>query len=335
MRLHIDKANLINIFREDEHYLQKDVIKTMKLNLDVQFNFSKQEIGADEFLSMQMLQFTEGIGEDVDHFYEEENYVPYLIDSDVHKSHPNKQSLFLLDNPAEVIQECKLNGGLLIQGLGEEFDLFEKLFLFRKDAGFHKGLKIGSDHLKSWPCLSPYALPFTDLILIDNYIANDSSILDSNLIDLLKNLHLNKSIETNIVIFTDKTKQAISIDNLRSKIIKAIKKVTGKCPKVTIVLWKESKDRKHIDYGNQYTEHDRTILLNYVRFKSGDSFNYFNSSGVKITLGRELDIFSLANRDNFILAKDIINDLNKYIAWAKEKNSENIQGDKKSNFLKF
>lgn len=100
-------------------------------------------------------------------------------------------------------------------------------------------------------------------------------------------------------------------------------------PNVTFVLWRHKREIRSI-----FDEHDRTLFTNYLRLKSGDSFNYFSSSGSKITNGREMDILSLASRNFYNLYKDLLQDINTYVQDCKVNKPSMIHGDKKSGLIK-
>ena len=331
MNLYIDRQNLINIFKEVKNPLQADAIRTMKRQLNVRFQFSKEEAQIDDELSMYLLGFTEGIEAHVSHTYQPNGYAPYELKANIHTTHTDKQGVFLLDAPENKIKLCQEKGGLMVYGTGDEFTLFEKLFLNRKDYDFHRDLKIGSVDLNKWPCLEPYSMPFTDLILVDNFICSDNSLIPNNLYKLLSNLHSGKKIVTNVVLFVEvkSFNPQPDFDTFRKDIRDNIHAVTGQYPNVTVVTWRQQKDNKH------FAEHDRTIFTNYLRLKSGDTFNYFDSLGAVRTHGRELSLSSLAKRESFMLAGDLISYLNDYLAWCRTNNLGNIQGDEASNFLTF
>jgi len=60
-------------------------------------------------------------------------------------------------------------------------------------------------------------------------------------------------------------------------------------------------------------EHDRHIISNYIRFKSGDSLVYFSSAGIKLTMSKDFDIYSMANRNYQKNTKLLLDDIRKII----------------------
>jgi hypothetical protein len=83
-------------------------------------------------------------------------------------------------------------------------------------------------------------------------------------------------------------------------------------------------------------EHDRTIFTNYKYFASGDSYNYFDSNGDRITNGRYLHAHSHADKDNDADAKQFVGDMQKIIDNIKRLNNQTlVKKDKISNYLNF
>jgi len=70
-------------------------------------------------------------------------------------------------------------------------------------------------------------------------------------------------------------------------------------------------------------------------FSSGDSYNYFNSQGTKITSGSWFHIYSLADNANMANADRLIKDVQELINVLKRINDSNIKKDRICNFLKF
>ena len=322
MRLYIDRQNLINIYKEKDHRLRNEAIKTMKRQIDVYYNFSKKEAFEDEALSLLLPEFNSGLDEGINHSFEPEGYTPYELKTNIHTTHPDKHGVFLLES--DKVKLCQAKKGMMIYGLGEEFDLFNTLFLEKNDYDFHRLLGIGTE-LSKWTDLAPYAQPFTDFVLIDNFIYDDQSLVESNLLEMLRVMHQKKSVSTNIILFTKRTKFNGKPEDFKKRIREAVKEVTQINPSVTLVLWSDQRGE------SSFAEHDRTAFTNYLRIYTGDSFNFFNSVGTKITKGRDVQLASLAKRENFVFTRRLIEDLNSYI----KDHPHNIYGDKVSNFLTF
>ena len=171
----------------------------------------------------------------------------------------------------------------------------------------------------------PFSLPLTDIIVVDPYILKnkdtDTDTVDINLIGYLETLSSVINTKTNIVVFTNPNNIDVDYPALLPKVRAILNKSTNVQPNFTLV-----KTNK---------EHDRTILTNYKRIKSGDTFNFFNKQGKRITKGKEIEYSSLANADNHKLAIEVYNDLQEHIDFLKVNNPDYIIGDKECNFLTF
>lgn len=324
MNLYIDLPNLISFItsRDDEMY--PDTLKLLKKQLDVYFNFSKSEVDKNELLlAWYSSEFTQGFGKHNRQVYDSNFPLkPVTVNSFKTFSPDQLCSIYLIDDTsAETILET---GTILIGGIGNEIITLSKVFLNHKDYIFEKKWKIGGNSFKNWEDLMPYSLPLTDIIIVDSYITSDEHQLEFNIGKFLECLCKNTKIKINVIIYTDRN-ESIEYDKI-SKVIRAsIKRVTGIGPNFTLITF-----LKKSDIG----EHDRTIFSNYKRIGSGDTFNYFNSTGAVQTRGREIHYSSLANTENYLLAKDLLTDLQKGINFL-NKNGHEIHGDKKSRFLNF
>jgi len=329
MNLFIDKENIEALVQSRNHNLYNDCIKTIKKQLYVFFNFSKKELKNNEILMNWFQLFTEGIGTSNSFIFKDEYIFPkrpieakcYLDFSDSLLS-----SIYLINDVN--ISLLKTIGAVLVGSPGEEIQIFNYLFLLQNDYDFHKDIAIGGKDLTSWNDLAKYAMPLTDIIFIDSYILSNGSLVPSNLIKYLEILCINARNAVNIVLYVNRDEIYIDIEELKNDIQNAIKDITGHKPYFTLIRYRTQRDVEHLG------EHDRTIFTNYIRIKSGDTYNYFKSDGSKCTKGRELTINSLAKKETHELAKTLISDLQTNIE-ALKSNGDSIVGDKKSNFLNF
>lgn len=329
MNLYIDIENLESLIKGNKHTLYNDCIKAIQKQLSVFFNFSKKELKSNELLLSWFQLMTEGAGEKNSFNYLDEHKFPkrplckgcYLNFSDNQFS-----SIFLIND--EHIDSVRNDGALLIGSPGEEFEIFNKLFLLQNDYTFFKEFKIGSSLFSRWEDVSKYSLPVTDIIFVDPYILIDNSLIESNFIKYLTVLSSNSKCSINVIIYVNKNKVSIGFDKLQKKVVDAIKTVTNCTPSFTMIQYNDQREVASL------AEHDRTIFTNYVRIKSGDTYNYFNSSGAVITKGREVTYISLCKNESYLHAKELIRDLQDNINKLKS-NSNSIVGDKKSNYLKF
>jgi hypothetical protein len=326
MDIYIDKANLISFIKSKGHELFDDCNKLLKKQLNVYFNFPKNELKESPLLLNWITTLTQGMGEHNEIKFDYKEPARPLKSNSSNAFCVNKlTSVYLLED--DEIEKFKNAGCVLVGEVGEEIEVLNKLFVNQNDYLFEKKLRINGAGFKTWKDLEDYSLPLTDIIIVDPYITSDASLISSNLTMLLKTIAIKSKSRVNIVIYTDKN-LSISYDQISPVIRKAIKQVTGIGPKFTLVTYRNQRGEE------TRAEHDRTILMNYHRIYSGDTLNYFDSTGKVITKGRELSFSSLANFDNFNLSRDLINDLQKNINFFKTNNT-GIEGDKISNFLNF
>ena len=62
MVLYIDKENLISLVRSEDKACFVEYSNLIRKNLDIQYNFSKEEIRGDEFLTFWFSQLGSGVG---------------------------------------------------------------------------------------------------------------------------------------------------------------------------------------------------------------------------------------------------------------------------------
>jgi hypothetical protein len=317
MDIYIDKENLLSLINFKAESLYNDCIKTLKKQLNIFFNFPKDDLKTDEKLMSWYADFSQGVGEN-NTFAFGSNFPARPLKSNTYKSFNSNQlsSAYLIND--ERFDALNETGTLLMARPGEELELFNKLFLFQKDYIFEKRWRICSPNFNSWNDLASFSLPLTDIIIVDPFILKnkdtDTDTIDINLIGFLETLSKIINVRTNIVVFTNPNNIDVDYPAL-------LNKTTNVQPNFTLV--KTSK------------EHDRTILTNYKRIYSGDTFNFFNNQGQKITKGKEIGYSSLGNAENHKLAIEVFNDLQTQLNSLKTNNPDFIIGDKECNYLTF
>lgn len=326
MNLFIDKQNLISLIDSRSEDMYEDCVKLLRKQLDIKFNFSKEDLRSDENLMLWFRKnFTQGVEETKIGFGE--SFPEKPLRSNTTKTFNSEQlsSVYLLED--ENVQKIKNTGSIMIGEVGEEIETLHKLFFLQGDYLFDKTWKIGADSFQKWTDLKAFALPLTDIVIVDPYVLNNFDDCKINLIPYLESLVSNTKSRINIIIYTNK-KECLNYEDVAPLIKQKIKKVTGVKPKFTLVTYS---DQRGIPSRG---EHDRTILMNYKRIKSGDTFNYFNPDGSIKTKGREIQYLSLARRENYSLARELILDLQGHIDFFIANNA-NIEGDRESNFIHF
>jgi hypothetical protein len=326
MDIYIDKANLVSFIKNKGNPLFLDCNKLLKKQLNVYFNFPKEELKGSQLLLLWITTLSQGVNPDtVIEFDYKEPKRPLKSNSSNEFCENKLSSVYLLEDTETT--KFKNSGCVLVGEVGEEIEILNKLFINQNDYLFERKLRINGAGFKSWTDLEDYSLPLTDIIIVDPYIASDSSLFSSNLEMLLKTIAIRSNSKVNVVIYTN-IDQCLPYDQISPVVRKAVKEVTNVGPKFTLVTYRDQRGQ------DTRAEHDRTVLTNYYRIYSGDTFNYFDSTGKVITKGRELSFSSLANYNNFNLSRELIQDLQKNIDFFKA-NDTGIEGDKISNFINF
>jgi hypothetical protein len=327
MNLYIDKENVEALIQARTKGLYQESVNTIKKQLSVFFNFSKKDLKNNEVLMSWFQGLSEGVGKTNSFTFMDENVVPSRpIAENCHNdfSAGKLSAIYLLSD--DNIDHLRSPGAVLVGSPGEEIEVFNRLFLLQRDYDFHKEIKIGCKEFSCWEDLRKYSLPLTDIIFVDSYILSDQSLIPSNFIKYLEVLCQCSRCPVNIVAYVNIKNVMVDPAVLHKEVIASIGKSTGYIPRFTLIQYTDQRGIESL------AEHDRTILTNYVRIKSGDSYNYFDSSGKQLTKGREISYLSLAKKDNHDLAKTLIGDLQKRIDFLKA-NGSNIFGDRVSNYL--
>lgn len=323
MELYIDKENLQSFISNSKDPLYADCTKTIQRQLDITFNFSKEELKTDELLLKWFSVLTEGVNDTKKEFNDVKFPDRPLMATSCNSFNLNQLSAIYLIKDDDV-SKLKDKGAILIGDLGEEIDVLKQLFLCQNDYIFDRELRIGSAEFSKWEHLEPFITPLTEIIVIDPYILKNSEIenttIDENLIKWLNILCGKAKNKVNISIVYSPANVSYSLEEVKKKIIKKLSKTLGdnKKPNLTFI--------------STFKEHDRSIITNYLRI-SGNTFNYWNERGQQITKGKEVTIKSLARKEYHLNMLEAIKDVQSII--DSSSNSEAITGDKKSNFLNF
>ncbi len=215
------------------------------------------------------------------------------------------------------------NNGHFFAFLDNFLERFEKLSLLLNEKNLHIRKNSTTNEFRSWENLGDWLLPFTDTIIIDSYLFADKSLISSNLERMLEVLNKATSVNKNVLIisYEGSKKEIIADDVYRT--CQQIKSDKNLNINIGIIL------TNRID-----KEHDRNIFFNYLRIKSGDSFNYFNSKGEVITKGTDLDFYPYSNPKNFNIAQSILSEVSKMInSQDLTFREENFRGNMKNGLL--
>lgn len=313
MKVVFDKENAISFFKNlDDYEIGDDVLKLLKRQVDLQFNFDLDDIG--EELELQILEFEEfgGRKENNLSISYNKNKGPEIF---CVEHIENNDDILLLKNISEKIKNAHR---VLVGGIGDEITVLRKLFLNETDVSVQENIEIGSDDFKKWEDIEVFNRPFSSIVIVDRYlfkgpeIGGNYGLIDFNLSKILGVLYKNQSQRTILTfiyqINTSVSKTSIKYDEgpdlekLRLKIKKGVKMYNKYCP-IPIICFVA------VPYGKIDDEHDRHIITNYLRIKSGDTLVYFNSSNEIVTKSNEFDIYSLARKKYRDTAQSLIKKL--------------------------
>jgi hypothetical protein len=310
MIVYFDKANYIK-------YLQSysnsddgiDTLRMIKKQLNVHLNFKVDEFDDYEFILheefetgiAQNFKLTQGID---------------LINRPLKKdSFPTKNGIYLLNH--EDVSKIKMLHSVLIGSVNEEVSTLLSLVI-DEDYSFHLEKIIGKD-ITPINHLDILNLPFSTLVVVDRYmfkgpeIGGNLGLYEYNLDKILKKIFLNKQGHSRL-IFVYQVKINVPTTNVLydigpdlEKLTQKIKKVISKnCPSPEIFLI-------GVPDGYIDDEHDRYIISDYLRVKSGDSFVYFTSTNTVKTDSKAVDFYSLANKQYYVGTKVIVSKLSEIV----------------------
>ena len=324
MVVYFDKRNILSFIRSARDRKFEDCMRMIQQFCEIKMTFPRSSV--DSMNEIDRTDFMQWLNTLADGYSREFSWdchfppVPFERNSLTKKKHYS--SVYCLE------QQTKLKECLLIANEGEELSKLSTLFI--------KSNQYTSNvfrHILKWGDLNKYSSPCTDIIIVDKFLFSRPNLYNSNIYELIRTLcERAENNQINIVIFTlkevyDKISKTTFVPDwnvIYNKIRKCVGKRTPR-PNVTFVT----------AGNNKLDEHDRTIFTNYKTFASGDSFNYFDEQGNRITNGRWFHAHSLVNDEAELDAIDFIDDMQSIITDLKNLNSDLIMKDKVSNFLFF
>lgn len=291
MKVYFGKANLLSFINsaQDPSFSNCNILFKQKCNIN--FTFDKADIKDDESVRLWLTSFTDGVQGNV--VWDATAECKPLQRVPIKEySFEDLSSVYLVDN--QNAEKLCAKGILIIGKPGEEIEQLSSLWF--EDLQYTLNV---FDELTSWDEIRKYASNCTDIILSDPYILKNEECIDNNLIKFLSVLLSNvQKARVNIVIFSEKSKEITpeTFKDIKARIENSLKNQIAMKPNVVIVMANKS----------LLGEHDRCIVTNYKMFTSGDTFNYFESTGKKITKGRFFYVHSLVDKRNVDSAKKFL-----------------------------
>lgn len=244
-------------------------------------------------------QMTKGRGDSKIAFEKEKFAKPFKSEFRV----DNPYTFYCINEEDEMEQsKYKRKNGLLIAFKNDYKKQWSDLKILNKYKEIPVRKNYSGKIFKSWHELGDYLLPFTDIVLADNYLLSDYSLVESNLKPLLLQLDKATPVKYNLTIITyeDQIDKKYKRDGTQEyEKLNSFKLENQLNCNLSFVMNK----------GSALREHDRGIFMNYLRITSGDSFNYFNSKNEIITNGTDIQFKSMALPESFNSAKAALENL--------------------------
>lgn len=328
MNAYFDFSNLISLVHSANDDRYADCMRMLKDNFHINFTFAKELIAeASPDDKSDIMQWFTNMASGLGDISWNPGFPQNPIKADDLKKRANLISVYCLDETKrDDVRTLANKGTIIVSPIGSELSSLSNLLVYSNQ--YTKNI---FEEISKWEDIKNYISPTSDIIIYDRYLLSSPELYDSNLYTLIRCLaNCVKNEKINIVIITLKDnfdnylKRNFEPDwdeiysNLRTKVNKKFR------PNVTFVV--ASKDR---------IKHDRYIITNYKMFSSGDSYNYFNGQGKKITSGSWFHVYSLADNANMANADRLLKDVQELIDTLKRINDSNIKKDRVSNFLNF
>lgn len=325
MHVYFDKPNLLAFLAQKKDKRFRYCEETLLNHCKIFMNFSKEELiknpDGNEMILDWMKACTEGF--DTEPWTWGTMFPIRKIKSNTPNDFNDEQhsAVYLITD--EKLHLLKDKNQYLVAEAGGELDVLSQLWF--DDRQYLKNI---FDKLDKWAELEKYQSPCSDIIIYDKFLLLDENLWEFNLYALLNQLSFESTCsKMNVVIFTLKDDQGKTCDFEKAKdtIKRLLMERTGHKASVVIVTGSRQK----------LGEHDRTIFTNYKLYTSGDSFNYFDSNGNKITKGRTFHVYSLVSKENEATAKGFLRDMQTLYDSIKKDAPDNIYrvANSNSNFL--
>ncbi|MBN2864131.1 MAG: hypothetical protein JXN62_13270 [Bacteroidales bacterium] len=233
-------------------------------------------------------------------------------------------NLFFIDEPGSEEQKRYRSANPYFFGfINDHLDAFAKLSFAGKKRSIPVRSGSSESQFTSWSTLDKYILPFSDCIIIDNYIfSQPDKVLEQNIGRILQILDKTAPSDYNILIITFHGKQKqITLKGVR-KFIEGLQVRNGLRGKISVIVTRN-------------IEHDRNIIMNYMRIYSGNSFNYFDKDGrLNDKIKTQIDFLPLIDPEQFYIASSILSDVSKEVSGIiKRADPEEVYGDCRNRLL--
>ena len=311
MVLYIDKENLISLVRSEDKACFVEYSNLIRKNLDIQYNFSKEEIRGDEFLTFWFSQLGSGVG-GVQEFCPPRNIVPkrpmksnFIKDLDA----SGRSALFFLndiDKCTAVESKCCV----MVSKIGDELSKLKAVFQPDEQG------EMFTYRIADWGDFLP-KLPLSEIIICDNDYFKDKEVYEANeneIIRFLSSIPHESPVNVVIIVKDSEVDTKIELAEEQSRIKDLVKRASGSS-KSTVTILTTNKT------------HDRALITNYYRVKQGSSF-HIKHIHVKHDISAEIKTHAIRKNHEFTVSL-----LNEYQDIASQ--PVKCIGDKICNYLTF
>lgn len=312
MVLYIDKENLISLVRSEDKACFVEYSNLIRKNLDIQYNFSKEDIRSNEFLAFWFSQLGSGVG-GVQEFCPPKNKVPerpmksnFIKDLDA----SGRSALFFLSDPADKCSAVESKRCVMVSKIGDELSKLKEVFQLDEQG------EILAYKITDWGDFLP-KLPLSDIIICDNHYFKDKEVYEANdneIIRFLSSIPHESPVNVVIIVKDSEVDTKIELAEEQSRIKDLVKRASGS-RKSTVTILTTNKT------------HDRALITNYYRVKQGSSF-HIKHIHVKHDISAEIKTHAIRKNHEFTVSL-----LNEYQDIASQ--PVKCIGDKICNYLTF
>lgn len=314
MVLYIDKENLIELVRSLKKAGNAEFSEYSALvrkNMDIHYNFPKDEIKANEELSLWFSMLGSGIGGTNEFCPPEEVKPERPMKANFYNSlgSNDRSAIFFLNDEAKCTAAAEKRC-VIVSKIGDELNKLKEVFDIDNNG------EILAYQIKDWCTYLPQ-VPLSDIIICDNHYFKDKRVYDANDNELIRTLSsIPQKAPVNVVIILKEKEVDHQLDlaTEQVKIKEIVKKASGSTQSTVTIL-------------TTYSTHDRSLITNYYRIKQGCSF-HLKENGIKKDVSTEVKTHAVRKNHEFTSA--LLAEYQK-IAY----NPVNCFGDKVSNYLKF
>jgi hypothetical protein len=345
VRLYSDIDNIAEIFRLDR---ESSIFHGMKhfLSRECAITFCETEnVGIQNVLFESIANELTTSNFEVSFRDEDETFLDPPFKTNLQEHFTDLSTIFFsYDN--ERINLARSRSGILMAGIGEEIELYNKINYFEETYTANTILTIGKS-FNDYKDLSKYILPFSEIIINEPYLfkpdRNDwdlKSYIDKNTRPFFDTLFSNIDHKVNVVIGTFVNEQIENQFNFFSA-ESGFKPLYDLCLEILSASMDPAKFKLWLCISPQARKgrHDRYILTNYQFVDSPSGFTFFDDRGNFVNRGESIHLYTIGRSQfrNETMPSIIENFQNKVIDSTMQTHPNRIFGKDQGNtqFLKF